>query len=45
MIYIEKNNVSEQEDLVTDLVLIIDSIYGYLYDKRSVERRKKRKIS
>ena len=40
---VEKNDVSEQEDLATDLVSIITSFSGRLYGKRSAERRKNKK--
>lgn len=43
IIHIEKNDVSEQEDLATDLVSIIASFSGRLYGKRSAERRKSKK--
>ena len=43
IIHIEKNDVSEQEDLATDLVSIIASFSGRLYGKRSAELRKKKK--
>jgi excisionase family DNA binding protein len=43
IIHIEKNDVSEQEDLATDLVSIIASFSGRLYGKRSAERRKNKK--
>lgn len=43
IIHIEKNDVSEQEDLATDLVSIIASFSGRLYGKHSAERRKNKK--
>ncbi len=43
IIHIEKNDVSEQEDLVTDMVSIIASFSGRLYGKRSAERRRNKK--
>ena len=43
IIHIEKNDVSEQEDLATDLVSIIASFSGRLYGKRSAECRKNKK--
>lgn len=43
IIHIEKNDVSEQEDLVTDLVSMMASFSGRLYGRRSAERRKKKK--
>lgn len=43
IIHIEKNDTSEQEDLVTDMVSIIASFSGRLYGKRSAERRKTKK--
>lgn len=43
IIHTEKNDVSEQEDLATDLISIIASFSGRLYGKRSGERRKNQK--
>ena len=43
IIHIEKNDVSEQEDLVTDLVSLMASFSGKMYGRRSTERRKKNK--
>ena len=43
VIHIEKNDVSEQEDLVTDLVSMMVSFSGKMYGRRSAERRKKKK--
>ena len=43
IIHTEKNDVSEQEDLATDLISIIASFSGRLYGKRSGERRKNKK--
>ena len=43
IIHTEKNDVSEQEDLATDLVSIIASFSGRLYGERSAERRKNKK--
>lgn len=43
IIHIEKNDVSEQEDLATDLISIITSFSGKVYGKRSAERRKNKK--
>jgi len=43
VIHIEKNDVSEQEDLVTDLVSMMASFSGKMYGRRSAERRKKKK--
>lgn len=40
IIHTEKNDVSEQEDLATDLISIIASFSGRLYGKRSGERRR-----
>jgi len=45
ILHTEKNDVSEQEDLATDLVSIIASFSGRLYGKRSAERRKNKKNS
>jgi len=45
IIHIEKIDVSEEEDLVTDLVSLMASFSGKLYGRRSAERRKiKKKI-
>ena len=41
IIHIEKNDVSEQEDLVTDIISLMASFSGKVYGKRSAERRKK----
>ena len=43
IICVEKNDVSEQEDLTTDLISIIASFSGRLYGKRSGERRRNKK--
>ena len=43
VVHIEKNDVSEQEDLVTDLVSMMVSFSGKMYGRRSAERRKKKK--
>ena len=43
IIHIGKNDVSEQEDLVTDLVSMMASFSGKMYGRRSAERRKKKK--
>lgn len=43
IVHIEKVDVSEQEDLVTDLVSLMASFSGKLYGKRSAERRKIKK--
>lgn len=43
IIHIEKNDVSEQEDLVTDLVSLMASFSGKMYGRRSAGRRKKNK--
>ena len=43
IIHIEKNDISEQEDLVTDLVSLMASFSGKMYGRRSAERRKKNK--
>lgn len=44
IIHIEKNDVSEQEDLVTDIISLMVSFSGKVYGKRSAERRKKKKL-
>ena len=43
IIHIEKNDVSEQEDLVTDIISLMASFSGKVYGKRSAERRRKKK--
>jgi excisionase family DNA binding protein len=43
IIHIEKNDVDEQEDLVTDIISLMASFSGKVYGKRSAERRKKKK--
>lgn len=43
IIHIEKVDVSEQEDLVTDLVSLMASFSSKLYGRRSAERRKIKK--
>ena len=40
IIHIEKNDVSEQEDLVTDIMSLMASFSSKLYGRRSAERRK-----
>ncbi len=40
IIHIEKNDVSEQEDLVTDIISLMASFSGKVYGKRSAERRR-----
>jgi len=44
IVCIEQNDISEQEDLVTDLISIIASFSGRLYGKRSGQRRKNKEI-
>lgn len=43
IIHTEKVDVSEQEDLVTDLVSLMASFSGKMYGRRSAERRKNKK--
>jgi len=43
IIHVEKNDISEQEDLVTDMVSLMASFSGKLYGKRSAKRRKEAK--
>lgn len=43
IIHIEKNDVSEQEDLVTDIISLMVIFSSKVYGKRSAERRKKKK--
>lgn len=40
IIYIEKNDVTQEEDLVTDIISLMASFSGKIYGKRSAERRK-----
>jgi len=44
IIHVEKNDVSEEEDLATDIVSLMASFSGKLYGKRSAKRRKEKKI-
>lgn len=43
IICIEKNDVSEEEELVNDLMMLMASFSGKLYGKRSAKRRKEKK--
>jgi len=40
---VEKNDISEEEELVNDLMMLMASFSGKLYGKRSVKRRKEAK--
>jgi putative resolvase len=40
IIYIEKNDVTQEEDLVADIVSLMASFSGKIYGRRSAERRK-----
>ena len=40
IIYIEKNDVTQEEDLVTDIISLMASFSGKIYGRRSAERRK-----
>lgn len=40
IIHIEKNNVTQEEDLVTDIISLMASFSGKIYGRRSAERRK-----
>ena len=44
IIHIEKNDVSEEEDLVTDMVSLMASFSGKMYGRRSAKRRKEAKV-
>lgn len=44
IVHTEKNDVTEQEDLTTDLVSIIASFSGKIYGRRSAERRKNKVV-
>ena len=43
IIHIEKNDISEQEDLTTDIISLMASFSGKVYGKRSAKRRKEAK--
>lgn len=43
IICVEKNDVSEEEELVNDLMMLMASFSGKLYGKRSAKRRKENK--
>ena len=43
IIHIEKNDISEEEELVNDLMMLMASFSGKLYGKRSAKRRKENK--
>jgi excisionase family DNA binding protein len=43
IIHIEKNDVSEEEELVNDIMMLMASFSGKLYGKRSAKRRKENK--
>lgn len=43
VICVEKNDVSEEEELVNDLMMLMASFSGKLYGKRSAKRRKENK--
>lgn len=40
IICVEKNDISEEEDLVNDIMMLMASFSGKLYGKRSAKRRK-----
>jgi putative resolvase len=40
IIHIEKNDVTQEEDLVTDIISLMASFSGKIYGRRSAERRK-----
>jgi predicted site-specific integrase-resolvase len=40
---VEKNDISEEEELVNDLMMLMASFSGKLYGKRSAKRRKEAK--
>jgi putative resolvase len=40
IIHVEKNDVTQEEDLVTDIVSLMASFSGKIYGRRSAERRK-----
>ena len=45
IIHIEKNDISEQEDLTTDIISLMASFSGKVYGRRSAERRKNKKLN
>lgn len=45
IICIEKNDISEEEELVNDIMMLMASFSGKLYGKRSAKRRKNKKDS
>ena len=40
IIHVEKNDVTQEEDLVTDIISLMASFSGKIYGRRSAERRK-----
>jgi excisionase family DNA binding protein len=43
IICVEKNDISEEEELVNDIMMLMTSFSGKLYGKRSAKRRKNKK--
>lgn len=43
IICVEKNDISEEEELVNDIMMLMASFSGKLYGKRSAKRRKNKK--
>lgn len=43
IICVEKNDISEEEELVNDIMMLMASFSGKLYGKRSAKRRKEKK--
>lgn len=45
VVCVEKNDVSEDEELVNDIMMLMASFSGKLYGKRSAKRRKENKLN
>jgi len=43
IICVDKKDISEEEELVNDLMMLMASFSGKLYGRRSAKRRKKNK--
>lgn len=43
IVHVEKNDISEEEDLATDIISLMASFSGKVYGKRSAKRRKEAK--
>lgn len=42
VVCVEKNDISEEEELVNDIMILMASFSSKLYGKRSAKRRKER---